>query len=420
MRFDRLVKTLFFSCAALSGASLAAQGAPPAVTVTEVIELQETGIRTYIGRLDAMEDVTLPARVSGKIMKYHFKEGDFVKKGDLLIELEDDTYVAAVASAAAQLSQADAQIKQAEAQIKQAQAQIKQAHAQVKQAEANLKYAKDAFDRADKLREVDAEKAHDAAVRDLNLAEAQKSAAEGALAAANAAKAAAEGNLAAAHAAKASAAAALKNAQINLSYTKITAPFDGKIGKTTYSVGNYVTPSSGSLAQLTQFDPIYVKFAISEPDLIRGFGTVEALKKDALVRIKLSDNSLYAATATITITDNKIDQSTGTLMLWAKIDNKDLRLTPGAVVEVLLSRKVQEKKPAVPISAIQISPKGQFVYVLNPANNQVFATPVVPGEIIGGMQIVNGLTPGQIIVIDGMHKIIPIPGQPSIVTPVRK
>ena len=444
-----IFRTFLVCGAALCSTALAAQDVP-AVLVSDVVEVSETNLRQYIGRLDAINDATIPARVSGELVKCNFKEGDFVQKDAILFELDDAVYRAAYESAEAQVKQAEAQIKQAEAQIKQAKAQIAQAEAQVKQAEAqikqanaNKKYATDEFARAEKLKDVDARKAHDAATRDLALAEAQFAAAEAQIASANAAKATAEGNLNAAEAAfeaakstLAAAKAALKSAEINLSYTKIKAPFSGKIGKATYSVGNYVTPASGSLAQITQINPVYVRFAISEPDYLKfisaaaamdaakaGSGkktAAELLKEYASVHITISNKVPYAFPATITIIDNKIDRSTGTLMLWATIDNKEQLLTPGALVTVQMTKKIAEKKPAVPISAIQIGQQGQFVWVLNPETSEVVPMPVQPGEIIGAHQIVTGLHPGQKVVIDGMHKIIPRPGQAPKVKPVYK
>lgn len=444
-----ILKTVVISCTAFCGAVLSAQGIP-AVTVSDVIEINETGIRQYIGRLDAIHDATIPARVSGELMKCNFKEGDFVQKDSVLFELDDAIYKAAQESASAQVKQAKAQIEQSKAQILQAKAQLaqadaqmKQAQAQIKQANANKKYADDEFKRAEKLKNVEAQKSHDVAARDQALAEAQLAAAEAQIAAAQAAKATAEGNMKAAEAALeaaksalAAAQAALKNAEINLSYTKIKAPFAGKIGKATYSVGNYVTPASGSLAQITQINPVYVRFAISEPDFLNFIATAakqesaksgsvkksaaELLKEYASVHITLSNKLAYDKPATITIVDNKIDRSTGTVMLWATIDNSDNYLTPGALVTVQLTKKIEVRKPAVPISAIQISQQGQFVWVLNPATNEVVQTPVTPGEVIGAHQLVSGINPGQKVVIDGMHKIIPRPGQAPKVKPVYK
>ncbi len=430
-----ILKSFLVCGAALCGTVLPAQGVP-AVLVSDVTEVNETGIRQYIGRLDAIHDAAIPARVSGELLKCNFKEGDFVRKDAVLFELDDSIYQAAYNSAEAQVAQANAQISQATAQIKQANAQIAQANAQIKQAIATKKYADDELVRAEMLKNVEAQKSHDAAVRDQALAEAQLAGVEAQIAAANAAKATAEGQLEAAKAALSAAKAALKNAAINLGYTKIKAPFSGKIGKATYSVGNYVTPNSGSLAQITQINPIYVRFSISEPDYLNFIAAAagmekaksgstkksaaELLKEYAGVYITLSNKAKYDKPADITIVDNKIDRSTGTMMLWATLDNSEYQLTPGALVTVQMTRKTEAKKPAVPISAIQISPQGQFVWVLNPATNEVTSTPVKPGEIVGAYQIVSGVTPGQKIVVDGMHKIIAIPGQTPKVVPTYK
>ncbi len=391
------MKVKFSSAVILTGmlftaAPLAAQMQAPAVRVEPVIEVQETGTKKYIGKLSAIHDVALPARVSGKLLKCLFKEGDFVKKGDLLMQLEDTTYVAAQKAAQAQLMQAEAQIKQAEAQIK--------------QAEATLAYAEKNFKRESFLTDVNAQKEYDAAQRDYNTATASKAAAEAALASAVASKAAAE--------------AALLDADNNLSYTKIYADFPGKIGKAAYSVGNYVTPNSGSLAQLVQFDPVYVRFAISEPDFMSAFGSTENLKKNGVVRIRMANRELYPETAAVTIVDNKIDERTGTITIWATMDNKNLVLTPGAIVDVLLSKADSVKKPAVPISAIITEKDGQFVWVLDEKTNIVAKQPVAAGEIVGSRQIVSGVTAGQTVVSDGMHKIIQVPGVPAAVRPVRK
>lgn len=361
-RFERTGRLVLLTlCTLLPAASagLAAADAMkfpvPAVSVGAVIELSETGTKKYIGRLSAIRSVSLPARVSGKIMQYFFHEGDFVQKGDLLIQLEDTTYVAAKKSAEAKLMSANAQANQAK---------------------ATVIYATENFDRENSLTSVNAKKEYDAAVRDRDLALAVRDIAE---------------------AAKVAAEADLLNANNNLSYTRISADFTGRISKTTYSSGNYVTPSSGALATLVQCDPIYIKFAISEPDYISMFGgNPDTLKKEAIVRIRRSDRTMYDKIGKIHIVDNQIDPSTGTIMLWAIMDNKDLKLTPGGLVDAMISKTIQEKKPAVPVSSLQISKAGQFVWVVDEKTGMVSQVPVIPGETVGDFQIVSGnLHPGQ-------------------------
>lgn len=434
----------------LAAASVSAQGgkaAPPApmVEVAKVVSINEDYARKYPAQMVSVRDVALPARVSGKIEYIIRKcnecgnvfnlgdtvckkcgkgtiekgitlEGQFVKKGDLLIKLEDTTYRAARDSAKAQTEQAQAQIKQAE---------------------AALKYAQDNYEREDNLRKVSAKKELDAAIRDRDHAIAVMAAAKGQLAsakaakaqakaaksAANATKASAEASMSAAKAQFAAASAALIDAENNLSYTRILADFDGKIGKVAFSVGNYVTPNSGALAQLTQFDPIYVTFAISEQDYLTIYGSIENLQKDAVVRIRLSDakRSIYPEIAPVWIVDNKIDSRTGTIKIWARLNNKDLNLTPGGLVDALLSKRVGKEFPAVPVNAIQISRQGQFVWVLNEADNSVFQQPVTAGSTIGDLRVItSGLSAGQTVISAGAHKIIPIPGMKLFVNPITR
>ena len=427
-KLEKVFRTILFSgCAAIAVSAVSAQEQKnakpdqknaklqmqiPVVGVDSVVTVQETGTRKYAARLYSVRDVALPARVSGKIeytikkcdkCGYIFKpdlkpcpkcgtlyadadtlEGEFVRKGDLLIKLEDTTYVAAKMSA---------------------EAQIKQAEAQIKQAEVNVKHTKRELDRQTQLRQGNAttEQSFDAAQRDYFLAEA-------ALAAGKASKALAE--------------ASLLTADTNLSYTRILADFDGKIGKIAYAPGNYVTPSSSSLCQIVQFDPIYVVFSISEQDYLTNFGNPETLKKDGVVRICLADfkKSIYEKTAPVWIVDNKVDNSTGTLKIWARMENKNLRLTPGGLVEVLLSKRVPKTMPAIPISAVQTGRAGRYVWVLaDEKTGMVRPQPIRTGDTVGSLIVVeDGLSAGQTVVVEGAHKIIQIPGMPVVVKPIRK
>jgi len=409
--------------ALLTPADLSAQGKPdkkpagpmmqvPIVGVAKVQTVQESNARKYPARLSSVRDVNMPARVSGKIeftikkcekcnylfqedmkpcpkcgLKYQdadTMEGEFVKQGDLLIKLEDTTYVAAKMAAEAQLAQATATVKQAT---------------------VNRDYCKRELDRQNMLRSGNAttEQSYEAAQKDYALAQSV---------------------LAVGEAAKASAEAALLTAQTNLSYTRITADFNGKLGKITYSPGNYVSPSSSSLCEIVQFDPIYVVFSISEQDYLTNFGSSDALQQDGVVRIRIADakKSIYNKTAPVWIVDNKIDNTTGTIKLWAKMDNKEMHLTPGGVVEAILSKRSPKSFPAVPISAVQTGRMGRYVWVLaDDGSNIVHQQVITTGDTIGGLMVVlDGLKEGQTVVSEGAHKIIQIPGVPAMVKPIMK
>ena len=171
---------------------------PPAVLVEKVVLQSESVEKKYVGWLEAIESVSLPSRVSGVLQKRLFKEGEAVKKGDLLFEIEDTTYVA----------------------------QVRLAQSQVKQLEAELVFARNNYNRQKNLKDGNAvsEIVYEEAERALHTTEA---ALEGAR-------------------------ARLVDATNNLSYTRISAPISGIIGKAAYSVGNYITPASGELANIVQ------------------------------------------------------------------------------------------------------------------------------------------------------------------------
>ena len=348
--------TLFAGCATLSAQGM--QGPAPTVPVAKTVLVSEQGTKQYIGKLVSTHAVDLKARVSGYLVDVYSKEGDMVKEGDLVMQIEDTLYVA----------------------------KVKSAEAKVKQKNAELEYARSNFARQKELAGISAKSEMDEANRLLKLREAELAECE----------------------------AALTEAQTNLSYTKIISPITGRFGKATYSPGNYITTSSDALGSVAKISPIYVKMAISEPDYIRMFGTPERILKDAVIRIRTADRKMFDEVGHVKLADNKIDPRTGTLMLWCIFENKSGRLIPGGVVDAFISRKVTEKFPAIQISAIMQSKQGQFVYVLDGENKAQYR-PVTTGEIVGSRQIIlSGLKEGETVIVDGTHKVMP--GQ--VVNPV--
>ncbi len=341
--------TLFAGCTTLSAQGM--QGPAPVVPVAKTVMVSEQGTKQYIGKLVSTHAVDLKARVSGYLVNVLSKEGEMVKKGDLVMQIEDTLYVA----------------------------KVKSAEAKVKQKNAELEYARSNFARQKELAGISAKSEMDEANRLLKLREAELAECE----------------------------AALTEAQTNLSYTKIISPITGRFGKATYSPGNYITTSSDALGSVAKISPIYVKIAISEPDYIRMFGTPERILKDAVIRIRTADRKMFDEVGRVKLADNKIDPRTGTLMLWCVFENKSGRLIPGGVVDAFISRKVSEKFPAIQVSAIMQSKQGQFVYVVD-SENKAQVRPVMTGEIVGSRQIITrGLKEGETVIVDGTHKVMP-------------
>lgn len=346
------------SVAALLAAVAGLQAAPPAqpapvVPVEKVESISESAGKKYVGHLEAIEEVELRARISGYINSIKFKEGDLVRKGDLLFELEDTTYRAKVLSAQAQLDQ------------------IK----------AELKYAEDNFNRQKTLRESSAvsQSTMDEAQRLYSLTKAKLHEAE----------------------------ASLLDAENNLSYCKVYAPITGRIGRVTYTQGNYVTPQSEKLADIVQTSPIYANFAISERDYQSLFGNAETLKKIGNIRIMLSDGSTYKSPGTVAFIDNKVDLGTNTLTIWAAFDNEEGQLIPGGFVTVVLSRRAEKAFPAVRLSAVMTGENGNYIYIVD-NENKVVRREVETGPLVGSMQLLrSGAEAGETVIVGGTNKVRP-------------
>ncbi|MBR7155267.1 MAG: efflux RND transporter periplasmic adaptor subunit, partial [Lentisphaeria bacterium] len=252
-------KLLLFSVALCATLLAAAAERPPEVVRTGKAEAVNVSVkRRYIGALSSEYDVAIVPRVSGVIEKQNFKDGDFVKKGDLLYLIEDTTYKAAADTAKANVDAAKAKLAQCKAEYT--------------FAFSNLKRVKD----------MHAKKA----TSDSNLDEATRM--EGT---AKAALAAAEAALTAAIAAK-------RDADNNLSYTRIYSPVDGRAGKSVYSAHNYVTPATGVLLTIVSLDPIFVDFSISAKDFYRMFGNFDNMVKNAVITVTTADGTPYHETGT--------------------------------------------------------------------------------------------------------------------------
>ncbi len=341
--------------AVLSAAPTAAQKkALPVRVVAERVKLeQNTEVRRYVGHVEAIDAVKIPARVSGFLLKTHFLEGDMVKKNQLLYEIEDTSY----------------------------RAKAEQAAAQVTQAQALLDYARIDYERQKELR---ATKAVSQAVYD----ESQRV-------------------LRTAEATLANAKAVKLEADNNLSYTKVYAPFDGLIGKSIYSNGQYVTPSSNELAEVVMLSPIYVHFAMSERDYLEMFGDYKTMQKNGVTRYRLADNREYSLPGKVQFIDNHVDENTGTITVWSVVENPKIQLLPGGFATVMLSNKNAPVMASVKLSSIMADSSGNYVYVVN-AKNKIELRYVQLSNVIGRRQFIkSGLKTGEIVVTDGTNRVSP-------------
>lgn len=328
------------------------------VAVEKATTLSTLQPRQYPGRFVSIEEVDVVPRVTGWIEKINFVEGQDVQAGDVLFEIEDTTYQAA---------------------HKKAQASLDQANAVLKNAETTYKRAGDLLSR------------NAGSQADFDNAEQ---------------------GLAQAQAAVKIAEAALTDAETTLSYTKITTPISGRIGKVTVTAGNLVTPQTGKLVDVRQIAPIHVKFAIGESVFNETFGGESAIRDRALIKIcpvgsSRTDSKAIESypEATVDLVDNHVDPSTNTIVIWAKLENADKRFYPGSYATIMLSRKLQNPVCAVLQSAIQTDPEGNYVWVVNEGKAEKRFVQL--GPISGNYYVVDsGVEVGETIVVEGMNKVV--------------
>jgi len=349
------VCTLSF-IAACGVAAAQSTAPPPAVSVAPVVSRQVTDTGDYIGRITAIDKVDLVARVPGFIEERKFTEGQLVKKGDLLFRIEQATYKAAV----------------------------EQARATLAKAKATAVNAKLQFDRGQEL------------LRNQNIPQAtvdQRAADE-----------------AAAQAGVMEAQAALDQAEINLSYTEIRSPIDGRIGLEIFTVGNLVQPSSGKLATIVSQDPIYVIFQVSQRNVLEyRRRAAESPEKNthATIHLKLPDGSVYPHAGLTNFLDVQVDTTTDTVAVRALVPNPDGVLIAGGVVGVTLERGAPKSALTVPQSAVLLDQAGRYVLVVDAAK-KVEQRRVTTGVEQGrDVVVTEGLKEGELVIVEGLQKVRP-------------
>lgn len=331
-----------------------ADSAIQTVAVEETTEIQPVIRKKYIGYFEAIEKVTSVPRISGNLESVKFNEGDMIEKGQLLFEIEDVRYKAAV----------------------------DEAKAQVKEIESRIRYAESNYNRNKTLYEKKAG-SQDDAENSLSILDGYRAALD-------------------------SAQAKLVLAEDDLSHTKIYSMIKGRAGRLTYTPGNYITPNSGALITIVQYDPIYISFSMSEHDFETLYGNVAQLKATASLTVRLANGDYYDKDGEIVFIDNKVNQKTDSIKIWAKFDNPDEKLNPGGIATVYLDKKMPEMKTAVRVSAIMFDGNAHFVYVMDRSNNKIERRDVVLSTINGDFQAIeSGLKVGETVVVDGTHKVQP-------------
>jgi membrane fusion protein (multidrug efflux system) len=310
----------------------------------------------FVGRIKATDKVELRARVEGFLDKVLFREGQDVKAGDLLYQIEKVQFQAQVDQAKANLASAEAETTNAQ-----------------------LQYG-----------------------RQLELSQRQWSP-----------QSVVDQNKAAQDTSRAKVLqmrAALTQAEVNLDYTDIRSPIDGRIGRTAYTLGNLVNPASGILATIVSQDPIYVLFPVSVRDLeiIR-----EARRKEdgglakIEIRVRLSNGREYPQRGVWNLTDPQVDQQTDSLMMRATIPNPERQLVDGQFVTAVIRGRQQQPRLVVPQSALQIDQSGYYVLVVDNQHKVEQRRVQTGANQDTDAVITSGLSEGENVIVDGIQKVRP-------------
>ncbi len=336
----------------------AAQSAspPPAVSVAPVVSRQVTETGAFIGRVTAIDKVDIVARVTGFIEERYFTEGQRVKTGDLLFRIEQATYKAAVEQQRANLAKAKATEVNAALQLARGKELVTKQN--IPQATVDQRAADEA---------------------------------------------AAQANVLAAQ-------ALLDQAEINLGYTEVRSPIDGRIGIAIFTVGNLVGPSSGTLATIVREDPVYVIFQASEREILeykRRLAELAAKSPHVTVHIQLPDGSVYPHPGLTNLLDVQVDTTTDTVAVRAQVPNPEGLLIPGGVVGVITERGKPRPALMVPQSAVLLDQAGRYVLVVDEAKKVELRRVTTGVEQGREIVVTDGLKEGELVIVEGIQKVRP-------------
>ena len=366
---------------------------PPDVLVAPVEQRDLPIQREWVGTLDGMVNAVIKAQVTGYLLRQGYTEGSFVRKGQLLFEIDPRPFEAAVDQAAGQLAQARAQLSQAQA------GQV-QAEAQLANAEANQQKAQLDEDRYIPLAQQQA-----VTQQDLDNARQNNHAQKAQVAAAKAQVETAKAQIEAGRAGVKAAEAALETAKVNLGFTRLSSPIDGIAGVAATQVGNLVGPGGNAVTTVSTVDPIKANFTVGEQEYL------SLSRADALHRLRLqlvlADGSVYPQPGRFSFADRQVDPTTGAIQLTGIFANPGNTLRPGQYAKVRAVTGVRAGALLIPQRAV-IDTQGAYVVAVVDPNNTVRFAPVKAGDRVGSNWVIDeGLKPGERIVTDGLFHIRP-------------
>ena len=334
---------------------------PPAVGIMEAARRPVTESTDFVGRVEALERVDIIARVTGYLQERLFQEGQEVKKGDPLYRIERQTFEADFARAQATVASAEAELANARVTLSRAQ--------ELSRTGAGTRVSLD------------------------NAVAQERTANAGLL----------------------SARAAARAAEINLGYTEVTSPIDGKIGRTNLTIGNVVGPSAGSLAVIVSQDPMRVSFPVSQRqalelrDRYAGRGGVDAV----VIRFRTVDGKTYPIPGRIEFIDNQINRNTDSILIRARVSNppngpgNERQLIDGQFVNVSVEGVEPVQAITIPRSAVLQDQQGTYAFIVD-AENKAQRRNLRLGRSTPQTAVIEeGLNPGDKVIVEGVQRVRP-------------
>lgn len=343
------------------------QGGAPTVTVSAPLQRRVTEWSEFTGQFTAVDYVEIRARVGGYLTEVHFTDGQMVQKGDLLFVIDPRPYEFALASARARLDQAS----------------------------SSREFASRQLGRADELQRRE--------VLSKSLLDQRSTESRGAGAAADAAR------------------SAVREAELNLQFTRVHAPISGRIGARLISPGNLVTAGGGTspgtlLSTVVSLDPLYLSFDMSEADFLT-FQRTRQVATDLPVDIRLMDETKWSREGRLTFVDNQMDKGSGTIRARATLANPNQFIAPGSFGRIRMPASAPYDALLVPDAALVTDQSRKLVMTVT-AEGTVAPKPVELGQMADGLRVVkSGLAPDDQVIINGLMrarpgaKVTPQPGR---------
>jgi membrane fusion protein (multidrug efflux system) len=307
----------------------------------------------FIGRVEAISRVEVRARITGYLDEVLFKEGDLIKEGTPLYRIEKGLF--------------EAEVRKAEGALQRSQASKTLSALQLARAQELVEKQAGTVVARDQAQAQDEQAAGAVLVDQANLA----------------------------------------TARINLGYTDIVAPLNGKVGRTNITKGNVVSPGSGPLTVIVSQDPIYVSFPVSQREFLKAQATGRRVDiSDIKARLRFADGTTYRHEGVINFVDIQVDRSTDTILARATFPNPDGTLVDGQFVRIELETEKPEEKVVVPQAALIADQEGVYVFAVE--DSKATIKRVKPGDEVNSDVVIDqGLRSGELVIVDGLSLVHP-------------